>query len=548
MSEQKLGQYTYISMTKVDIIEHKNLDIKITAVHEYIHSYLVRSTPYGNFLRGLENINSVDKRNKDYIDILDKNQDALHETVSTLIEIIYVWYKYGYAKSTKYFYSLPNDYKKLASKYKYIFDEKYVLNIYRQYLEFIDKTIEENKEDEKFCKRLRTYCNNILDEDEQKTSLNLLMYLILRTAELSLMIDVSSIEKVYWETPHILKKYTRNEEYKKYHPSYRFREYIKYVLPRKKQASKFNIGEVLCLPDVLGVELDNKNDEYILSMYKKDKLSDIEKIKNIIREPIYVKYPILNTINDLENEAILYAQPYPLNIKSIKKLFGTKIKSEYRNLNEEQFINLLRCVEFLHIHPRTGSKEEIEYLITINNTLNQKMKIKFNGDFMEINNLNLDYIIEIKEDLLKLLQGYEGDLFFTGCNRSKNILIEMKNRKIENNIFINSVSSLTTSIDFINHLFKGNNAEIVNTIYGDILIIRQDNIIFSQCMLPSCFDILDKNISNKRIKLNSVKEVNVESLSIVNNEEWHKIELSIEYFFKECASYIISKKEKNTLL
>ena len=544
MNEEKLGQYTYISMTKVDVIEHQGLDIKITAIHEYIHSYLVRCTPYGNFLRALVNISHIEKRHEKYIDILDKNQDVLHETVATLVEIIYVWYKYGYAKSTKYLYSLPDKYKKLASKYKYIFDEEYVINIYKQYLSFVDEIIVKNKEDENLCKNLKSYCNDIIDEDESKTALNLLMYLIIKTAELSLMIDISSIEEIYWETPHILKKYTENEEYKKYHPSNRFRHYIKYVLPRKKgQASKFDLNEVILLPYELGIELDNKHDEYILNMYEKDMSLYMKKIKNIIEEPVYVKQPILNKVSDLENEAILYAQPYPLNIKTIKKLFDTGTESKYRTLNKEQFMGLIRGIEFLHIHPRTGSEEEVEYSITINNTLNEKMKFKFNGDLKKMDNLNLGYVIENKENLLELLQEYDGDLLFTGCHRTKNILIEMKNRKIKNTVFINSVSSLTTSIDFINDLFKGNDAEIVNTIYGDILIIKQDNMIFLQCMLPSCFDIIYKNIENKRIKLNTVKEVNIEELSIINKEEWNKIELSLEYYFKDCASYIVSKKK-----
>lgn len=543
MNEEKLGQYTYISMTKVDIMEHQGLDMKITAIHEYIHSYLVRGTPYGNFLRGLIDINRIDKKNEQYIDILDKNQDTLHETVATLVEIIYVWYKYGYAKSKKYLYSLPDKYKKLASKYKYIFNEEYVMNIYKQYLCFIDETIDKNKSDEKLCKDLKSYCNNIIDEDDKKTVLNLLMYLILKTAELSLMIDISSIAEIYWETPHTLKKYTENEAYKEYHPSYRFREYIKYVLPRKKgEASNFDLNEVIYLPYELGLKLYNKNDKYILSMYEKDRVSNIKKIKNIIDEPIYMKYPALNTINDLENEAILYAQPYPLNIKTIKKLFGTETKSKYITLNEEQFMYSLRYIEFLHIHPGVGSKEKFEYLITINSTLNKKMKFEFNGNLVKIDNLNLTYTIYTKEKLFKLLERYDGDLLFTGCHRTKTILVEMKNRKIENNVFINSASSLTTSINFINDLFKDNNAEIVNTMYGDILMIRQDNIIFFQCILPSCLDILDKNIVNKRIKLNMAKEVSIEELSIINCEEWNKIELSLEYYFKDCASYIINKK------
>ena len=43
------------------------------------------------------------------------------------------------------------------------------MNIYKQYLCFIDETIDKNKSDEKLCKDLKSYCNNIIDEDDKKT-------------------------------------------------------------------------------------------------------------------------------------------------------------------------------------------------------------------------------------------------------------------------------------------------------------------------------------------------------------------------------------------
>lgn len=540
MNKGELGLYSCISMTKVDFLEHnKNeLDIKITAIHEYIHSYLIRTSLYGNFISGLININNIEKEETKYESILLKNQRKLQETVATLTEIIYVWYKCGYAKANNYYYKLPNEYQSFIRKYKYIINEEYILGIYSQYIEYTNKVKQENKSDKELCEDINIFCNSIKDTSDINTALNLLLYLILETAEISLMIDVSDI----YENCDNVKDFEKDIESrnaKKYNPNYRFKEYIKYLLPRdKKNKAKFDISNIIDIPEELGTELIEKNDNCILKMYEDYNSVDLNRSKNILEEPEYKVYPRLNKVSDFENEAILYAQPYPLNKESIKKLFGSKIESKYYSLDKYILNNFLKDIEILHIHPAVGSEEKVEYEVTINNTLNRNAKLKFENNFV-VNNINLYCNISKKSHLFKLLQLYKGDLLFTGCHRTKDILLEMKERQINNCVFINSVSSITTSIPFINDLFKGNDGEVVSSIYGDILLMKNDNIIFFQCMLPSCVDILNKNIINKRIELNRVNKVDVDELTIVNNAEWNKIMLALEYYFKGCASHVM---------
>ncbi|CEQ17879.1 hypothetical protein [Paraclostridium sordellii] len=527
-------------MTKIDILKHKNLDIRTTAVHEYIHSYLVRGTSYGNFVRGLGHVNLINNKNENLIKILYKNEKFVHESTSTLLELIYTWYKEGYLVAQKNLKCIHKDYKKYISKYKHIFDRDYVIEIYRQYLNFIDDSIENNKDDERLCNDMKKYCEYICEDTEEKSSLNLLIYLIIKTSELALTIDMSTIDKEYLETSKSLERYI-NLYPEIYHPNSRFKEYMKHVFPKSTEVkSKFNLNEIVKLPKTLGKDLDYRLYEYIIDRYEEDESVDINKIKNKLDEPVYTKRPSISKMEDLEDEAVLYAHPYLLNKESIEKLFGDKFYILNGKLEQSKFELLLNNSKILHIHPRTGGKEKYEYGISINTIINKNIRNK-NG----IHAVSILHTIESKEELIKLINNYHGDIYFTGCPRSEHILLEINKKSLQKNIYINSAASLTLSIDFINHYFEGSDAEVINTKYGDVLFMKKDNMVFFQCMIPKSFTVINRMIKNERIYLNDLKEINVHESNILSNNEWETIELLLEYYFKSNATYTADKNKWN---
>ena len=52
--EIELGKYIYLAITKVHVWSHGLINIRATAIHEYVYSYLVRGTLYGDFMRAIE--------------------------------------------------------------------------------------------------------------------------------------------------------------------------------------------------------------------------------------------------------------------------------------------------------------------------------------------------------------------------------------------------------------------------------------------------------------------------------------------------------------
>ena len=539
MNKGLLGKYTYIAMTKVDIWEHRNMDIKATAVHEYIHSYLVRTTLYGNFMMSLEQANSLDKTYEDIIETLYENEESLQEAVATLIEIIYIWYKDGEIVAKKNLKNLPKLYQKYIRNYQHIFDKEYIINIYRQYLDFVNVNIDKYKDDKEFYEEQKWYCESIRDETEEKTALNLLIFLILKSAKLALTIDMSKIDKSYWNTKKKIKRYICNQFSKEYYPNVRFKMCMKCIFPRLKgEKSKFNLSKDISIPQNLHKGISKEVDQYILCRYEEAKSKDGGRIKNKIKEYIYKQGPLINTIKNLELESILYASPQILNIETAKEMFNGDFLITTGDIKQSLVEKILSKIEVLHIHPSTGKDEKYEYIIALSTIINNNV---IDNHLRIHNNIQVKCTLESNEQLFKLIDKYENDLYFTGCQRTEHILEELEIRKSPNNIFINSAASLSTSIDFINRFFENANAEIINMKYGDVLYMKKNNMIFIQCVLPESYDIIRKAVEAGQIRLKNLRKVELSKSKILNQNEWEKMELILEAYFKGGATYIAGK-------
>ncbi|HHK5547689.1 TPA: hypothetical protein ACQUHN_004166 [Bacillus thuringiensis] len=532
-----LGQYTYISMAKVDIYEHENLDIKVTAVHEYIHSHLVRGTLYGNFMRGIDQANLIDNRYNKIFDMLYKNEEKIQETTATLIELIYVWYKKGLSTALANFKKLPKPYSKYIREYEHLLNLEYVMKVYKQYWEFIDQKIERNSKDEEYCKRIQKFNEEMIDDTEEKSALNVILYLILKIAEFSMTIDMGEIDASLWESEKKFTKYIRNQHSKKYHPNARFKEYMKNLFPNKTtNIDRFILDSIVILPNKYNRDEFLNVDNYILERYEGGVDVDKNLIKNKLNESMNIYIPFMNRIDKLETEAMIYALPYPLNIESAEKLFGDAFWVDEGIMDKELMEIAIENAKIIHIHPTTGIENPFSYHVKINSTFNAGL-IENLHDVKRV--LQGSYVTEYLADLFTLIENYKGIIYITGCHRSKGLLNELINRNKENKIFINSVASLTSSIEFLNMHFSGNDGEIIRTKYCDIMILRNSYFTFFQYLLPKSDEIIRNLIKEKRIHLSQLKVS--EKSTILNQSDWGKIKLFTEQFYKERCTYMANK-------
>lgn len=533
MKKGFFGQYTYISMTKVDVYEHGNLDIKATAVHEYVHSHLVRATLYGQFMRSAGNANLIDSRYKKIFEMLYENEEKVQETTATLIELIYVWYKKGLKEALSNLNKLTYPYNNFLRNYRHLFNSDYLMGVYKQYLDFIEKELDYNSEDEKFCKELQRFIEEMKDNTEEKSALNMMFYLILKVAEFSLTIDMEEIDGSLWKSESKFKKYIRNQNSKMYYPNTRFKDYMKYVLPdRETTLDRFYLDGIVKFPANYQNSYLYNVDNYILERYDEGTNVDKKLIKNKISEYINIQVPEFNNIKKIETEAIIYAQPYPLNVESAEKLFGNDFWVDNGLMEIENFKSILEVAKTIHIHPSTGIESPCRYDVQVSSTFNPD-NVKHPKNQVLQAGIEIDYL----EELLTLIEDYKGIIYITGCHRSKELISELKNKN--NKIFINSVASLTSSIEFINAHFPEHNAEIIKTRYCDVLLMKNSQFVFIQYLLPQSRDVISRLIAEQVIHLSKLKET--EKSTILDRIDWENVELFTEEYYKSCCTYMAKK-------
>ncbi len=535
-----LGEYTYISMTKVDIWEHKKMDITATAIHEYIHSYLVRSTTYGNFMRGLEIANKVDDKFAKIRDILYSNEDEVQEATATLIENIYIWYEKGYSKAIDTINNLPREYKAYISKYRHIFDKEYILSIYNQYIKYINSVMKENEDNQKICEVLNKCLESIYDADVEKMALNVLYYLIIHSAELALNIDMRVIEE-YWNKPGKLQKVICNKQSEEYHPTSRFRRYMKYVLPNKKgDKPRFDLRGIVKSPNSLDDRIIEEHEKCIIKQYQVNEEGVL--IANRIRDYVNRPAPSLNNIPLLRKMSILYAQPYPLNVESGMYLFKNGFYLQYRNMEIDQLKKLIdfNKIERLHIHATTGKVEKYMYNVGISSIYNKN--IQFDKALLLLGDIKVECIIPSRVRIAELLRNYEGVLYLTGCPRSEHLLdVELSSKK---KLYVNPAAGLTYNcMEFINKYLEAKESEFIETKYGHIVVIKSERIIYFQCMLPNSQEVMNDIIEEGSIKIKKSEGVKQRS-EILTPEEWENIEMFLQADFKATSTYSMHRNHQ----
>ena len=311
---------------------------------------------------------------------------------------------------------------------------------------------------------------------------------------------------------------------------------MKHVFSEKSQnIDRFSLNGVVSFPKEYYADNLFNVDNYILERYKEGNIEVQNLMKNKLKENGYIQRPHLNKINKLEQEAIMYAQPYPLNKESAEKLFGNAFWVDDADIDQKDIKQVIDSSKIIHIHPSTGKEDQYSYDISVNSI--------FNPETVKTSKVNkvlqASCTIRNLEELLVLIQDYIGILYITGCHRSKKLLDELKSRGKDNKIYINSVASLTSSIEFINEHFNGNEAEIVQTKYCDILLMKNSKYVFFQYLLPGSQEILQKAISEQRICLKRL--IFSQKCTLLKQIEWDRIENFTEEYFKECCTYMAKK-------
>lgn len=548
MKKGFLGQYTYIAMTKVDVYEHGESDYKATAVHEYIHSFLVRSTLYGHFMQGLERVNLIDKKHEKIINKLYSNEERLQETSATLIELLYVWYKDGLNIAKSHLRNLPDPYKKYVRKYEHIFNNEYISEIYNQYLRYIENEIK-NENNPELVEGIEKFKKELNDDTTEKTALNLITFLIIRVSQLALTVDLKEINEELWNTEKKITRYICNQNADKYHPNGRFDKYMKHIFTVEitEKNNRFNLEEIVYIPsNPKEFELYNVSD-FILNKFNEN----VEKqkiIENTLNEYINTEIPNLSTVSKLETEALIYALPYMLNEESIEKFFGKNYWVDYGKINKEGISFFIEKEKIIQIHPTTGSRDKYAYEVCFNTIVNRDILRFLQNPEHKKDYHNSNKVLEIKcrierlEDLIELLSKFDGTIYLTGCQRSIDLIEALQKQNKDRMILINSVASLTSSVSFINEYFDNANSMIINSKYCDILLIENKNKVFIQYLLPSVKEMVSKLIAENRLLIKNIPTIFDDSYY---PSYWGLVEKYTDMFYRQSCTYIAIKKGFN---
>jgi|GEM_PF-7044786 len=524
------GKYSYISMTKVDIYNQRPSTFYSTAVHEYIHSHLVRTTFYGNFMLYFNTINSFEPTNKKIINLLAKNEEKVHEAAATLIELLYIAARYGYQQAISDMKNLPNFYSKVIHKYKYIINPEYISKSASVHLKSIQNDMTNDKIDDKTKQAFSDLYLGLQGKSQEQTNINVVMYLVLRAAEMALDIDLNPINPDLWGRPGKLANFIRNQNSEKYYPNSRFKKIMKIIFPQDYQG----YSDLPFLNDetIKPITYQPNLEGFILDKYDDVEVEQYSLIKNKLDENINLTRPRIYSIDLLELESFLYAQPYPLNRSSSEYLFGDNFLIYKQESSLKEIYGLKRFTPYIHIHPETGIIQKIRYDVSIHLTNNPKITNK-------LSSRNIDFKASCKIDntkgLLALLEDYTNAIYITGCPRSEHLIDEFKKMNKKNNMYITSAAGLTSSLSFINKYFLNMESEITSTKYGDVLLIRNQNLIFYHLLLPGIDLIINKVISDGDLLIK--KPIRNNKNTQFSEEDWQLLNLLLEENYKHNATY-----------
>lgn len=526
MKKGFLGFYNYLSMTKVDVLEHHGLNVKTTAVHEYIHSYLTKGTLYGMYLITFNSLNRINQKNESILKLFNKNMKRIQETAATLIELTYIFAAYGEEEMNDYLKQLPTPYSTYINEYRYLLKRDYVNNLsikYRLYLEDNVGRVETDK-----------FMGKFKSTTELKTALNILSFVIIRTAEIALNIDLQKIDKEFWTNKNKMEKYI-NTNGLQYNPSTRFRKIMKSILPdiqrNPNKEFEFDVPSNIYTHEIINDEMVYGIKEDILNIYIEDEdkqSQSVTHLTNTVNEKEYVLKSNILRIEDIESESLLYAMPYILNKESQKFIFGKEVKYLFKDTDFSNFIKILPYSEILHIHVTTGRENQYMYYVGFSSDLNKNFK----NNSVKYDDVELRVSFNRFEEFHGILRNYKGILYFTGCNRTEHVLDSIDQGNNNQPVYINSATSIKPSINFINKYFKGQDGLVFKCIFGDVLCMKKNNLIFFQPIIPGTDEVIKDKINDGTIYLNEIYYYNEFVVNILSQDEFNMVNRLLHSAYK----------------
>lgn len=528
MKRGDLGCYNYLSMTKIDIFEHDRLNLKITAIHEYIHSFLTKGTLYGMYCTALYSVNPINPKHDKIFVLLNNNMIKIQETVATLIELIYILAISGQKEMDKHLQELPKPYSSYVYSYKYILNEDYAKNLYEKYKFYLEDMLGQ----EKMESRIKEFKSTT----ELKTALNVLGFMVLRNAEIALDINLQEFDNGLWTSKKQMERFLANNS-SKYQPRARFNAIMKDTLPNTvmypQKEFTFTIPMNVALLEKISNEMIFNISEDVINKYVEDnsEIQNFSELINKVKEEKNFDKPNISKIEEIESEALLYAMPYILNKENIKKTFGKEIKCVYKYTTIDNIRSILNNSEILHIHVATGEKNKYQYYVGLSSDLNKNIINNSRIDVVEIRT-SIEDVLEFKELICK----YNGILYFTGCDRTEHILDLGDFALIP--IFINSATSIKPSKNFINKYFGGERGFVFRSAFGEVFCVKKDNIIFFQPMIPGTYyNVLRRKVHDGTIKLDNVYYYENFVEDFMSKNEFDLINCLLESYYKFLTMY-----------
>lgn len=491
---ESVGEYTYRSYTKIDVWElAEQKDIDVHAIHEYVHAYMTKLSNYGTYLMAFlavlknhsayrehfsgaekDDFNTKINRLEKIFLALNDNMKNMQETVATTVEILYRCYLNGYEDVNTYISKLGN-YAKYVKPFDFIFNEKYLQELEKQYYFYLQSFAPEFYE---------VYSNNT--EDKREILSAILLFL-------EIGVKALNIEKLdccdrKWLYPNAL--VNTDLVGMKYNPDKRFASIVTQIICRDLAYAKFEV-------------LFEKTDKVSVDVVKGEIISNLlypegdtaqkvkEVDKNIIINEMYeLNMDAIRNMRGLEVRAFLNSIPAVLCKNSINIFmeYGSRQRTYYPHKQDDILNAFLKEMDMIGINVPPGfeSVTDCTYEIILNKKLNLdygrvEVQLGKNYSYDEVK-FNMS-----EENLFGILNRLQDDktIVLFGNYHLKYIINRLANNRKK--IYICLSNCMNITYGFIRDVIEndGNNRVSNATFFEtkdikNILVIRINNIIIFQ--------------------------------------------------------------------
>ncbi len=513
-SYNTFGEYNYYSYTKIDTYSNNDdFLITATAVHEFVHSILIKTTSYGSYVTLLFHGNKNNKRFLQYVEknvekqqiknnrndkILNSlvdNMIQLQEATATLVELIYVMARLGLEEMNKYFFRLGESYKKYIRAYEHILQESYISDYERVYMNWLKN---ENI----------SYYNELNNADSQYRKFNIVINIVIKLAIIALNIDRIDADNKKWQYPNAMINTILVD--KKNHPSKRFDDLMKSVFKPIEALDKNNPFIGVNLEWFISTHYEIK-DELLDKVYNKFESEYLEaRNSNLLSEVRYVQGIDWNSIEALERNAVLTGIPSILSKSSSEKIFRGYL-SPFKNTNlKNVHINKTSISDFDSELYKVFIQSKTVFLsIVPSGSYDVKYEYEFHveQDIIENELLNINHIRLIvlgRDNALSVLKEVDATkLVLLGVDRDPDIIDESIIEKFERT-FIYPANNVLSFIDIINDRFSGSTIHITKDEYFHMMYIRNNKKILFQPVITMIDSYIKQtsSIKDRTIKVN----------------------------------------------